>query len=118
MSTLNRVTLLGNLGGAPELRYTQSGNSVCSFSIATTEKWSKDDEKREKTQWHKIVVWGKQGENCAKYLRKGRSVLVEGKLESRSWEDKEGNKKYSVEIIASNVVFVGSQKNGGSESSK
>ena len=110
MSSLNRITLLGNLGAAPELRYTQSGSTVCSFSIATTETWVKDGEKKEDTEWHKIIVFGKQGENCAKYLKKGRKVCIEGRLKSRSWEDKEGIKRYSVEVIASNVVFVGAGK--------
>jgi single-strand DNA-binding protein len=98
--------LLGNLGNDPELRQTGSG-SVCEFRLATNESWIKDGEKHDKTEWHRIICWGKLGENCAKYLSKGRQAFVEGRLQTRTWEDKDGNKRYTTEIVASNVVFVG-----------
>ena len=110
---INKVILVGNLGNKPELRHTQSGNAVCNFSLATTENYKKDGERQQKTEWHNIVVWGKVGENVAQYLDKGRSVYLEGKLQTRSYDDKDGNKKYTTEINASKVVFLGGG-NGGS----
>lgn len=100
---------MGNLGQDPELRYTQSQMAVCTLRIATTDyRTSQDGQRQEFTEWHRIVVWGKQAENCSKYLAKGRSVLVEGRLATRSWEDKQGQKRYTTEIVAQNVQFVGS----------
>jgi len=115
VSTVNKAILIGNLGADPELRHTQTGQSVCNFRIATTEKWKDDrNETHENTQWHTIVVWGKSAENCAQYLAKGRSCYVEGRIEERQWEDKEGATRYSTEIIASSVQFLG----GGQEQSQ
>lgn len=109
MGSLNKVILIGNLSQDPELRHTQNSTSVCTFSIATTDYWvGNDGNKNEKTEWHRIVVWNKIAENCAKYLSKGRLVMVEGKLQTRSWEDVQGNKKYTTEIIANNVQFLSS----------
>ena len=106
--SVNKVILIGRLGQDPELKYTPSGSSVCSFSMATTESWNdKSGQKQEKTEWHKIVVWGKLGELCKQYLAKGRQAFVEGKLQTRSWDDKDGNKRYTTEILATSVQFLG-----------
>lgn len=113
---VNKVLLLGNLGQDPEVRYTPSGATVCTFSIATNERWtSKDGKKEERTEWHRIVVWGKLAELCGEYLGKGRTVFVEGRLQTREWTDKQGNKRYTTEIIANNIQFIGagSGKGGG-----
>jgi single-strand DNA-binding protein len=99
--SVNRVIILGNLGGDPEVRHTQGGQAVCNFTVATSEKWTdKAGDKQETTEWHRVVVWGKTGEACGKYLSKGSKVYVEGKLSTRSWDDKDGNKRYSTEVIA------------------
>jgi single-strand DNA-binding protein len=111
MASVNSVFLIGNLGKDPEVRFTPGGQPVCNFSIATSEKW-KDKatgEMKEQTEWHRIVVWGKQAEPCGKYLAKGRSVCVEGRLQTRQYE-KEGQKHYSTEINASHVTFLGDGK--------
>lgn len=107
--SLNRVFIMGNLGQDPELRYTPSQTPVVTMSVATTEfRGGAEGEKKEQTEWHRVVVWGKQAENCAKYLKKGRTVFIEGKIQTRSWEDKNGGgKRYSTEVIAQNVRFVG-----------
>lgn len=107
MASVNKVILVGNLGADPELRYTSGGQPVCDIRMATHEVWTGKDGKRgERTEWHKIVVWGKQGENCAQYLKKGRQCYVEGRLQTRSWEDREGNKRYTTEVVAQQVVFL------------
>jgi single-strand DNA-binding protein len=109
MASVNKVILVGNLGKDPELRYTQSGVPFCSFSLATTDNWTdQSGQRQEKTEWHRITVWKKQAENCAKYLRKGSSAYVEGRLQTRSWDDQSGQKRYSTEIVADNVKFLGS----------
>lgn len=111
---VNKVMLLGNLGQDPELRYTQSQNPVCSLNLATGERRrGADGEWTDHTEWHSVVVWGKQAENCSKYLAKGRQVFIEGRIQTRKWQDKEGRDRYTTEIIAQNVQFVG----GKSESS-
>lgn len=112
MASLNKVLLIGNLGKDPELRKTGSGTPVVNFPIATTERWKNNEtgEWNEKTEWHNIVVWGKQGENCHQYLGKGRPVYVEGRLQTRSWEDKDGNKRYTTEVVAQSVKFLGSRQ--------
>ncbi|MBW1685814.1 MAG: single-stranded DNA-binding protein [Deltaproteobacteria bacterium] len=113
MASVNRVTLIGNLGRDPELRYTQSGQAVTNFSIATNEKWKdKDGQLQERTEWHRINVWGKSAENCAQYLAKGRSVYIEGRIQTREWEDKEGNKRQTTEIVAQFVQFLGGRGEG------
>lgn len=112
--SLNKVMLIGNLGSDPVKRYTQSGAAVVNFNIATNERWTgKDGNRQERTEWHKIVVFGAQAENCEKYLSKGRSVFVEGRIQTRDWEDKDGNKRYTTEIVANNVVFLSGQGAGG-----
>ncbi|MCB9652365.1 MAG: single-stranded DNA-binding protein [Deltaproteobacteria bacterium] len=114
MASLNKVTLIGNLGADPEVRYTASGSPVANFRIATSEQWTdRSGEKQERTEWHRIVVWGKTAEICGEYLRKGRSVYVEGRLQSREWEDKEGVKRTTVEINADRVLFLGGRGEGG-----
>lgn len=109
MAGVNKVIIVGRLGNTPELKTLSPNNMVASFSVATSESWVKDGQKQEKTEWHRIVVWGKQAENCAKYLAKGRQVYIEGRLQTRSWEDNQGQKKYSTEIVANTVQFLGSQ---------
>lgn len=100
--------VIGNLGKDPEIRYTGSGAAVCNFSLATNEVWfDKDKQKQERVEWHNIVVWGRQAESCAKYLAKGRSVYVEGRIQTRSWEGTDGAKKYMTEIVAEQVKFLG-----------
>ncbi len=110
MRSLNRVQLIGNLGKNPEVRYTANGSAVANFSLATNESWvGKDGQKNEKTEWHNIVAWGKLGEICGEYLTKGRQVYIEGKLTTRSWEDRDGNKRYTTEIKAENMIMLGGQ---------
>ena len=115
MASVNKVILIGNLGRDPELRFTQGGQAVCNFTLATTERFGGRDggAPQERTEWHRIVVWGKQAENCAQYLAKGRSVYVEGRLQTRDWEDKEGNKRRSTEITALLVQFLGGPRGAG-----
>jgi single-strand DNA-binding protein len=117
MAGVNKAILIGNLGRDPELRYTQSGQAVVNFSIATSENWTdKNGERQERTEWHRIVVWGKTGENCARFLSKGRTVYVEGRIQTREWEDREGQKRTTTEINAQTVTFLGSAGAGrGSE---
>jgi len=109
--SLNKVMIIGRLGNDPELKTLTSGSSVCNFNLATSERWNdKEGQKQERTEWHRIVAWGKQAELCGKYLAKGRQVYIEGKLQTRSWEDQQGQKKYTTEIIANSVQFLGSQQ--------
>ena len=112
MASFNRVILLGNLGQDPELRHTANQVAVGNLSIATTDyRKGSDGEKQEFTEWSRVVVWNKTAENCAKFLKKGSSVLVEGRLQTRSYEDKEGVKRYVTEVVASSVTFVGKKDN-------
>lgn len=113
MASINKVILIGNLGRDPELRYTQSGQAVANFSLATTDRFSnREGDRQERTEWHRITVWGKTAENCAQYLNKGRSVYVEGRLQTREWEDKEGQKRRTTEVIAQTVQFLGARGSG------
>lgn len=107
--SVNKVILIGRLGDDPEVRYTAGGSAVANFSIATSEKWTDKDsgEKKERTEWHKIAAWGKLGEICGEYLKKGKQVYIEGHLQTRSWDDKDGNKKYMTEVVASTMVMLG-----------
>ena len=109
MAAINKVIIIGNLGKNPEVRKTQGGTSVASFSVATTEKFSdRSGNKQEKTEWHNIVMWDKMAELAGKYLKKGSSVYLEGKLQTTSWEDKSGGgKKYKTEIVANQMQFLG-----------
>jgi single-strand DNA-binding protein len=116
--SVNKVLLIGRLGQDPELKYTPSGSAVTNFSIATTESWNdKSGQKQERTEWHRIVVWGKLAELCNQYLAKGRQAFIEGALQTRSWDDQaSGQKRYTTEINARNVQFLGgmgASNNGG-----
>lgn len=116
MSGINKVILVGRLGNDPEIRYTQQGVAVTNFNIATSETWlDKAGAKQERTEWHRIVVWGKMAETCSQYLAKGRQVYVEGRLQTRQWEDKDGGKRYTTEVVASTVQFLdrGTEKGAG-----
>lgn len=111
--SVNKAILVGNLGKDPEIRFTGTGRAVCKFPLATTTSWNDNEGNRqERTEWHNVIVWGKQGENCGKFLSKGRQVFVEGEIRSRSYDDKDGNKRYITEIIAQNVRFLGGQGGG------
>jgi single-strand DNA-binding protein len=115
MASVNKVILVGNLGRDPELRYTAGGQPVASFSVATNERWNdREGKPQERTEWHRIVVWGKQAENCANHLHKGRTVYVEGRLQTREWEDREGQKRQTTEIVAQTVQFL-DRREGGRE---
>ncbi|OGQ36776.1 MAG: single-stranded DNA-binding protein [Deltaproteobacteria bacterium RIFCSPHIGHO2_12_FULL_43_9] len=108
MAGVNKVIVLGNLGANPEVRFTPSGSAVSNFTVATSESWNdKGGERKERTEWHKVVVWGKLAELCGEYLAKGRQVYLEGRLQTRSWDDKEGVKRYTTEIVAQTVQFLG-----------
>jgi single-strand DNA-binding protein len=116
--SVNKVMLIGRLGTQPEVRFTPSGAAVANFTLATNESWNdKNGQKQEKTEWHRIVVWGKLAQLCGEYLSKGRQVFVEGKLQTRQWQDKEGQTKYTTEIIATTVQFLGSNQERGSYAS-
>ena len=111
MSSVNKVILIGHLGADPEVRTVSSGNTVARLNVATSENWTdREGQKQERTEWHRVVVWGKQAEICGKYLSKGRQIYVEGRLQTRSWEDQQGQKKYTTEVIANNIQFLGSQQ--------
>ncbi len=111
---LNRVMLLGNLGADPELRFTQGGQAVLSLRLATTESYlDKDKVRRERTDWHNVVVWGKRGEALSKIIGKGSSLFIEGSLRTSSYDDRDGNKRYKTEIIANNVILAGGRSRGG-----
>ncbi|HLT29760.1 MAG TPA: single-stranded DNA-binding protein [Myxococcaceae bacterium] len=117
MAGVNKVILVGNLGADPEVRFTPGGQAVANFRIATSESWTdKQGQKQERTEWHRIVVWGKLGELCGEYLAKGRQCYVEGRLQTREWTDKEGKKNYTTEVVATNVVFLGGRDGGGGRS--
>ncbi|HEY4187638.1 MAG TPA: single-stranded DNA-binding protein [Polyangia bacterium] len=113
MGSVNKVILVGNLGADPELKYTPSSRALCNLRIATTEVYKdKGGQRQEKTEWHRVTVWGDQAENCSKYLAKGRSVYIEGRLQTRSY-DKDGQKHYATDVVADRVVFLGG--GGGAE---
>ena len=111
MSGINKAILIGRLGSDPEVRYTPSGVAVANFSVATSEEWKDKDsgEKKERTEWHRIVAWRRLGEICGEYLSKGKQVYIEGRIQTRSWDDRDGNKKYTTEIVASDVQFLGTR---------
>lgn len=105
---VNKVILIGNLGADPEVRFTPTGQAVCNFRIATSESWKdKNGQQQERTEWHRIVVWGKLGELCGEYLKKGRQAYVEGRLQTREWTDKENKKNWTTEVVANQVTFLG-----------
>ena len=115
---INKVIIVGNLGQAPELRYMPNGGAVASLTLATSESWrdKATGEQREKTEWHRVVVFGKLAEIAGEYLKKGGKVYVEGRLQTRSWDDKQsGQKKYMTEVVASDLVLLGGRGEGGGE---
>ena len=115
MASVNKVILIGNLGRDPEVRYMPSGDAVANISIATTETWKdKNGEKQEKTEWHRVAMFGKTAEIAGEYLKKGSQVYIEGRLETRKWTDKEGHERYTTEIRADRMQMLGS-RSGGSE---
>jgi single-strand DNA-binding protein len=109
MASLNKVILIGNLGRDPELRYTTGGTPVANFTMATTDRWKDkaSGERKERTEWHRIVVWAKQAEIVGEYLHKGKQVYIEGSLRTREWEDRDGNKRYTTEVVAQQVLMLG-----------
>jgi single-strand DNA-binding protein len=118
---VNKVILVGYLGADPDMRYTPSGQGVCEMRVATSESWNdKNGQRQERTEWHRIVVWGKRAEVCSKYLAKGRQVYVEGRIQTRNYDDKDGNKRYITEIIAADVQFLGGggREGGGAGAGK
>ena len=111
MAGVNKVILVGNLGKDPEVKYLDNGVAVANFSLATTEKYkNKEGEKVSQTEWHNIVLWRGLAEVAEKYLKKGASVYIEGKIKTRKWEDKEGNTRYNTEILADNMTMLGGKK--------
>lgn len=116
MAGVNKVIIVGNLGRDPDLRQTESGNAVCRLNVATTRTWknSQTNETQQETEWHRVTVWGKRAENCAKYLEKGRQVYIEGRLRTSSYE-KNGERQYSTEIVADEVQFLGGGGKGESQ---
>lgn len=112
--SVNKVILVGHLGKEPELRVTTSGTPVCNMSLATNHAFKdKEGNLQEKTNWHRVVTWGKQGETCNAHLSKGRQIYVEGRIQSRSWDDKDGNKRYTTEVVSNRVVFLGGRASEG-----
>jgi single-strand DNA-binding protein len=108
MASLNKVLLIGNLGADPELSYTPNGTAKATMRLATREAWTgKDGQKGERTEWHRVIVWGRLAEICGQYLAKGREVFIEGRLQTRSWEDRDGNKRWTTEVIASGMQMLG-----------
>lgn len=112
---LNKVMIIGNLGADPELRQTTSGTSVCEMRIATNESWfdKQSNERKDRVEWHRVIVWGASGENCAKYLSKGSKAYVEGRIQTREWQDQSGNKRYTTEIVANSVQFLSTRGSAG-----
>ena len=114
MGSVNKVILVGNLGRDAELRYTPGGAAVATLNMATTEVWNdKTGQKQEKTEWHRVVLWGKTAESLAEYLTKGKQIYVEGRLQTRQWDDKDGNKRYTTEIRGDRIVLLGGMSGGG-----
>jgi single-strand DNA-binding protein len=123
MRGVNKVILIGNLGRDPEVRYTKSGTSVATLNLATSESWTdQNGQKQERTEWHRVVAWSKLADIAKEYLTKGNQVYIEGKLQTRSWDDRDGNKRYTTEIKADQMIMLGGRRDessdrGGSSSS-
>ena len=114
MGSVNKVILVGNLGRDAELRYTPGGAAVATLNLATTEVWNdKNQQRQEKTEWHRVILWGKQAESLQEYLTKGKQIYVEGRLQTRQWDDKDGNKRYTTEIRGDRIVLLGGMGGGG-----
>ena len=110
----NEATLIGRLGADPEVRYTQNGTPVATFQLATNERWKdREGQSQERTEWHNIVLWGKLAEIANDYLRKGSPVYIEGRLQTRSWDDRDGNKRYTTEIVGTQMQMLGRAEGGG-----
>lgn len=112
---INKAILVGRLGRDPEIRYTPSGVAVANFTVATSEKWKDKNsgEMQERTEWHRVVAWRRLAEICGEYLNKGRQVYIEGRIQTREWEDNDGNKRYTTEIVANEMKMLGSRETGG-----
>lgn len=116
MASVNKVILIGRLGRDPEVRYTQGGQAVGNFTLATNESWTdKGGQRQERTEWHKVVAWGKLAEQCRDFLAKGRQVYIEGRMQTRQWDDKEGQKRSTTEVVASQIVFLDRREGGGDD---
>jgi single-strand DNA-binding protein len=115
MASINKVIIIGNLGRDPEVRYTPNGNAVCNLRVATTRTWKNKDsgEKMEETEWHTVAMYDRQAEIAGEYLKKGRSVYIEGRLKTRKWQDKDGNDRYTTEIISENMQLLGGREGMG-----
>jgi single-strand DNA-binding protein len=114
MGSVNKVILVGNLGRDAEMRFTPGGQAVATLNLATTEQWNdKEGQRQEKTEWHRIVLWGRQAESLSQYLVKGKQIYVEGRLQTRQWDDKDGNKRYTTEIKADRITLLGGGGGGG-----
>ncbi len=117
MGSVNKVILIGNLGKDPEVRHTQGGSAVATFSIATNEAWNnREGQREERTEWHRVVAFGKLADICGQYLKKGKQVYIEGRLQTRSWDDRDGNKRYTTEIVANQMTMLGRAGEGPSDS--
>lgn len=115
---INKVILIGNLGADPEVRYTQKGTAVTNFRVATTEKFKQNDEWKEQTEWHRVVAFGRLGEICGEYLSKGSKVYIEGRLQTRKWEDRDGNSRYTTEIVAREMKMLSARGASGAAGSQ
>lgn len=109
MASVNKVILIGNLGKDPEVRYSASGTAVANFTLATTDRYGEED----RTEWHRIVAFGRVAEICGEYLSKGRQIYIEGRIQTRDWEDRDGNKRYTTEIVVNNMQMLGPPPGGG-----
>src|SRR5437868_11153115 len=117
MGSVNKVILVGNLGRDAELRYTPGGAAVATLNMATTETWNdKEGQRQEKTEWHRVILWGKQAETLNQYLQKGKQIYVEGRLQTRQWDDKDGNKRYTTEVKADRITLLGGGGGGAGRS--
>jgi single-strand DNA-binding protein len=117
VGSVNKVILIGNLGKDPEVRHTTSGAAVANFSIATNEAWNnREGQREERTEWHRVVAFGKLAEICGQYLKRGKQVYIEGRLQTRSWDDRDGNKRYTTEIVAATMTMLGRAGEGPSDS--
>jgi single-strand DNA-binding protein len=116
MSGVNKVILIGNLGANPEVRYTQGGTTVANLRLATSRRWTgKDGQRQEETEWHNVVAFGKLAEICGQYLQKGKQIFVEGRLRTRQWQDQQGNKRNTTEIVMENMTMLGARAAGAGE---
>ena len=113
---INKVILIGNLGSDPEIKISASGTTIANFTLATNERWKNSEGvQQEQTEWHRVVAFGRLAEICGEYLRKGRQVYIEGRLQTRNWEDKEGNKRYTTEIVLRDMQMLGTKGDPGIE---